>query len=64
MFEIKEQFIVDSSGNKTAVIIDYLEYQQILDMLEEFEDIKVFDKIKSENEELIPFDLAMEQIGL
>ncbi len=64
MFEIKEQFIVDSSGNKTAVIIDYLEYQQILDLLDEFEDIKAYDKIKSEKEELIPFELAMEEIGL
>ena len=53
---MKTQFITDSEGNKTAVLVPIKEYEKMLEEIEELEDIKLYDEVKSRNEPRIPFD--------
>lgn len=45
------QHIVDSEGTKIAVIISLKDYEKILEMIEDLEDIELYDEVKSGNEE-------------
>lgn len=53
---MKTQFITNEKGKKIAVILPIKEYEKILDELEELDDIKLYDEVKSREEESIPFD--------
>lgn len=60
---INPQFIKDDAGRNLGVFLTTLEFQQLLDELEELEDIKAYDEAKSlENDESIPFRQALEEI--
>jgi len=43
------QYISDKSGKKLAVILPIEAYSKILDDLEQFEDIKLYDEAKAED---------------
>ena len=47
------QYIMDSKGAKTSVIISLKDYEKILEMIEDLEDIELYDEVKSRNEERI-----------
>jgi PHD/YefM family antitoxin component YafN of YafNO toxin-antitoxin module len=51
----KEQFVVDDSGNKTAVLLGIERYSELLEAQEELESIRAFDDAKASNDEVIPF---------
>ena len=60
---INPQFIKDDAGRNLGVFLTTLEFQQLLDELEELEDIKAYDEAKSrKNDESIPFEQALEEI--
>lgn len=50
MIQLHEQFIVDDKGKKSGVIIRIDEYNKILDVLEEYDDIKDVDERTSNPE--------------
>lgn len=52
---MNRQFITDDLGNKLAVILPIDDYEKLLEDLEEAEDIKLYDEVKSRDEESIPF---------
>jgi hypothetical protein len=58
----KEQFIVDESGNKTAVLLAIERYSELLEAQEELESIRAYDEAKSSNDEAIPFAQAVKEI--
>jgi PHD/YefM family antitoxin component YafN of YafNO toxin-antitoxin module len=60
--DLKERFVVDETGNRVAVLIDIDEYQKVLEALEELESINAFDEAKASNDEMIPFDQAVNEI--
>ena len=62
MLEIHQNYLTDESGNKKAVVIPFMEWQQIIDELEELDDIRAYDKAKSMPSEPIPFEKAVHQI--
>ncbi|MCL5992251.1 MAG: hypothetical protein M1419_09160 [Bacteroidetes bacterium] len=64
MIAIKEKFIVDEKGNRTDVILPIEDYEKLLNELEDIADIKAYDNAKMKNDELIPFEDAMKEIGL
>ena len=64
MDTIKEKFIVDENGNKVEVVLSIDDYNRILAEIEEKEEIKAYDKAKSEDDEMLPFDSAMKEIAL
>ena len=56
------QYITDESGDIQSVIIPYLEYQKILENLDEIDDIKEYLLAIKEKSELIPLDTAFDMI--
>jgi hypothetical protein len=58
----KHRFVVDDSGERTAVILDIVEYQKLLEEAEELEAIRAYDAAKAAGDEAIPFEQAVTEI--
>ena len=58
----KEQFIVDGSGNRTAVVVAIERYSELLEAQEELESIRAYDAAKATDDEAIPFAQAVKEI--
>ncbi len=58
----REQFVVDESGNKTAVLVDIDRYSELLEAQDELESIRAYDEAKASNDEAIPFAQAIKEI--
>ena len=58
----KELFVVDESGNRTAVLLDVERYFELLEAHEELESIRAYDEAKSSGDEAIPFSQAVKEI--
>ena len=57
-----DQFVVDASGNKSAVLIDIDRYEMLLEAREELDAIRAYDEAKMDNEPAIPFSQAIREI--
>ncbi|MBI5328278.1 MAG: hypothetical protein HZB80_08330 [Deltaproteobacteria bacterium] len=62
MVTIHPEYVIDENQNKKAVILPFIEWEQILEEIEELEDIRAFDIAKSEKDEMIPFEQAVQEI--
>lgn len=51
---LRETFVVDGNGNPIAVQLPIRDYDRIREALEEFEDIKAYDRAKAKKEDTIP----------
>lgn len=58
----KEQFVVDESGNRTAVLVDVKRYIELLEAQEELEAIRAYDAAKASGDEAVPFSQAVKEI--
>ena len=58
----REQFVVDESGNRTAVLLGIERYSELLEAQEELESIRAYDEAKASNDEAIPFAQAIREI--
>ena len=58
----REQFVVDESGKKTAVLIEIDRYSELLEAQEELEAIRAYDEAKASTDEAIPFAQAIKEI--
>ena len=58
----RKQFVVDESGNKTAVLLDMDKYSELLEAQEELEAIRAYDEAKASNDDAIPFAQAIREI--
>ena len=58
----REQFVVDESGNRTAVLLGIERYSELLEAQEELESIRAYDEAKASNDEAIPFAEAIKDI--
>ena len=58
----REQFVVDASGNRTAVLLEIDRYSELLEAQEELAAIRAFDEAKTSNDEAIPFSQAVREI--
>lgn len=56
MSRIKQQYIKNSDGKKIAIILPIEEYNKMVEQIEELEDIKLYDQVKSVSEPSIPFE--------
>jgi PHD/YefM family antitoxin component YafN of YafNO toxin-antitoxin module len=50
------QYITDKKGKKVSVVLSLKDYKKILEDLEEFEDIKLYDAVKARNEDTISLE--------
>jgi len=55
------QYITDNNGKKLSVILPMKDYERILSELEEMADVRMYDEVKSRNEESIPFEQYLKQ---
>lgn len=58
----KERFVVDESGNRTAVLIGIERYSGLLEAQEELESICAYDEAKASGDEAVPFPQAVKEI--
>ena len=58
----RDQFVIDESGNKTAVLVRIDRYSELLEAQEELEAIRAYDEAKASNDEAIPFAQAITEI--
>ncbi|BAU67092.1 unknown protein [Stanieria sp. NIES-3757] len=59
---LKEQFITDENGKTIGVFLTIEAYQTLLDQLEELEAIQAYDAAIAEEDEEIPFEVAIAEI--
>lgn len=57
-----EQFVVDESGKRTAVLIDIDRYSKLLEAQEELESIRAYDEAKASPDEAVPLTQAIKEI--
>lgn len=62
MVEIHERYIVDAAGHKKAVVLDYPDWKAIIEILEDIDDIRLYDHGKTINEDILLLDDAVEEI--
>lgn len=54
MIKINPQYIIDSTGKKSMVILPVKEFETIMEALEDLEDVRMYDKaIKEDNGERV-----------
>lgn len=58
----KEQFVVDGSGNRTAVLLAIDRYSELLAAQEELDSIRAYDEAKSSEDEAIKLTQAIDEI--
>lgn len=54
--KLAPQYITNEKGEKISVILPIKEYLQLLEAIEENEDIRLYDEVKSRNEKRISLD--------
>jgi hypothetical protein len=52
------QFVVDADGTKTAVILDYAVWEELVSLLEATEDAEEIDRLREAGTEAIPWEQA------
>lgn len=56
------QYVTDERGVRIGVLLDIAEYERLLEALEELEAIRAYDRAKASQDEVIPFEQAIEEI--
>jgi hypothetical protein len=62
MLTINPKYITDQDGNKISVVISVEEFESMMEMLDELEDVRIYDKAKLSDDPSIPVDEAFELI--
>ena len=62
MLKVHPQFIKDAKGNNSHVVLPAKEFDAILEELEDFADIRLYDEGKTSKEASIPIDEAFKII--
>jgi hypothetical protein len=58
------QYVVDSDGHTSAVLVDLDVWEQILTLLEDLEDAEEIHRAREEDEEAIPWEQVKADLGL
>ena len=58
----QDGYVVDSNGDRIAVIVDFERYRRLCEAEEELECIRAYDAAKASNDDAIPFDQAVAEI--
>lgn len=59
---IKEQTVLDKNGKAVAVQIPMNQYKKLLELAEEMEDIKAYDRATKRKHNFIPFPQAVKEL--
>lgn len=56
------RFVVDSEGQKKAVVLDFELWEELLRLLEDMADLQEIDRVRNSDEEVIPWEQAKEEL--
>lgn len=62
MLAIHPEFVVDQKARTKSVLVSFTEWQQLMAVVEELDDIRAYDRAKLRKEESVPFEDAVRQI--
>lgn len=62
MLSLHEQYVIDDRGKKTAIVLPYDDWEKVLNILEEYEDIRAYDTAKSRRSNPVSFKKAVKKI--
>jgi hypothetical protein len=62
MLAIHPQYINDAEGNKSLVVLPAVEFENILEELEELEDIRLYDDAKKKKQVFVDATTTFERI--
>jgi len=62
MAALNEKYVINEKGERVSVLLDWEEYQRLLEELEELEAIRAYDAAKASGDEVMPFQQAMGEI--
>ncbi len=57
------RYVTDDAGNRVAVILDLEQVEALTEAAEELDALRAYDEAKAANDEAIPFDQAIREIG-
>jgi hypothetical protein len=61
--KVHPEYIVDEDLNRKSVVLPYSEWKSILEVLEELDDIRAYDRAKNKaDDEIMPFEQAVKEI--
>ena len=61
MLNFNEKYVTDENGSRVGVLLDMVNYQKLLEALEELVVLRAYDAAKEE-EEIIPFEKVIAEI--
>ncbi|MCS6962498.1 hypothetical protein [Thermoflexus sp.] len=56
------EFVVDAHGNKKAVLLDYKVWEELLTLLEDWEDAEEMQRLREAGEEALPWEDAKAEL--
>jgi len=56
------EFVVDAHGNKKAILLDYKVWEDLLTLLEDWEDAEEIRRLREAGEETIPWEQAKAEL--
>ncbi len=59
----KTQYVIDSQGEKQAVLIDLSVWAEIVALLEDLEDAAEMEQLRLEDDEAVPWEQAKEVLS-
>jgi len=62
MITVHPSYLIDEKNQKTAVVLPYSEWEQLLEDIEELDDIRAYDRAKAQPSDILPFEDAIRQI--
>ncbi len=62
MIKVHPEYVVDEKKNPKSVILRVSEWQRVVEDLEELNDIRTYDKAKTDHQDAIPFEQAVREI--
>jgi hypothetical protein len=63
MINFHPSFIVDENAQKKSVVLPYREWEKILEIMEELDDIRAYENAKTDEDSFVPFDQAVKEIN-
>ena len=62
MLTINPKYITDQVGNKISVVLSVKEFETMVEMLEDLDDVRLYDQVKNSKDPSIPIEEAFEMI--
>ncbi len=62
MLALHPEYVIDEHKETKAVLLPFNEWRQVLEAIEELEDIQAYDAVKSQKQEYVPFEQAVQEI--